>query len=196
MGDKVIRKLHWPLGEASLELVQGDITRSPAQAVVNAANAHLRGGGGVDGAIHRAAGPQLLEACQKLIAERGKPLDPGEAVATPGFDMPAAHVIHTAGPVWRGGAAGEEQALRGSWESSLELARELGATQVAFPAISCGVYGYPVEQASRVALDTVRLRAQEGQLQPVQLVSVYLFDRQLFDIWAETAQELLGQPAG
>jgi O-acetyl-ADP-ribose deacetylase (regulator of RNase III) len=139
-----------------IEIVQGDITRLAVDAIVNAANETLLGGGGVDGAIHRAAGPRLLAACRVLPeTSPGVRCPTGEARITPGFELPARFVIHTVGPVWRGGDEGEPALLAACYCESLRLAREHGLESVAFPAISCGVYGYPVEGAARIAVDTV-----------------------------------------
>jgi len=130
-----------------IEIVQGDITRLAVGAIVNAANASLLGGGGVDGAIHRAAGPLLLEECRALGGART-----GEARITGGHRLPARHVIHAVGPVWRGGGAGEPELLARCYRESLRLAAERGLSDLAFPAISTGVYGYPIEPATRIAL--------------------------------------------
>jgi O-acetyl-ADP-ribose deacetylase (regulator of RNase III) len=133
-----------------IEVVQADITTLPVDAIVNAANTSLLGGGGVDGAIHRAAGPRLLEACRKI---GGCPT--GEARITPGFDLPARWVIHTVGPVWRDGRSGEDDLLASCYRESLDLASTAGARTVAFPAISTGAYGFPMPRAATIAVTEI-----------------------------------------
>ena len=143
--------------QATLEVIEADITTLALDAIVNAANEGLLGGGGVDGAIHRAAGPRLLAACRALPEVRpGVRCATGEARITPGFDLPARHVIHAVGPVWEGGESGEPDRLASCHWHSLRLADAHGLEQIAFPAISCGVYGYPVAPASAIAVRTVR----------------------------------------
>ena len=157
-------------GPTRLWLKEGDITREAVDAVVNAANSSLMGGGGVDGAIHRAGGPQILEECRAIVARIGR-LRTGEAVITSGGRLPARHVIHTVGPVWRGGRDGEPDLLASAYRNSLRVAVENGLKSVAFPSISTGVYGYPIEQAARVALTAVRRFVEEaGEVEEVRMV--------------------------
>jgi O-acetyl-ADP-ribose deacetylase (regulator of RNase III) len=138
-----------------LKLVQGDITVQEVDAVVNAANPQLTPGGGVSGAIHRAGGPEVTRAAAEIRRKRG-PLPTGEAVITPGGKLPAKWVIHTVGPVWRGGKKGEPELLAKAYRSCLELAKDRGIKSVAFPSISTGVYGFPVEEATPIALGAIR----------------------------------------
>lgn len=180
----------WIFADGQLLLREGDITRSDADAVVNAANSGLLGGGGVDGAIHRAAGPKLLEACHDIILRSGA-LPPGQAVLTPGFNLAARHIIHTVGPIWRGGDSGEETTLRSAYASSLRLAHERGLARIAFPAISCGAYGYPLEQAVQIALDELRRGLATGL---VREATLWLHGREAYDFWRGQAQALFGPP--
>ncbi len=140
---------------ATLEFVQGDITRASVDAIVNAANSSLLGGGGVDGAIHRAGGPAILAEC-RLIRERSGRLAPGQAVLTTAGLLPCRYVIHTVGPIWQGGTQGEPETLASCYVNSLALAAQHGLASVAFPSISTGAYGYPVERAAAIAVRSVR----------------------------------------
>lgn len=161
------------IGYARFELVLGDITEQQVDAIVNAANNGLRGGGGVDGAIHRAGGPAIMAECRKIGH-----CDTGDAVITTAGDLPAKYVIHTVGPVWHGGNKGQPELLANCYRSSLQLARENNISSIAFPAISTGVYGYPPEQAASVAIDTITQELQKaGSLRLVRLV---LFNESLF----------------
>jgi O-acetyl-ADP-ribose deacetylase len=159
-----------------IRLTTGDITRLKVDAIVNAANASLLGGGGVDGAIHRAAGPALLAECQKL---GGCP--PGEARLTGGYRLPASHVIHTVGPIWQGGAAGERQVLESCYRACIGIARTQGFRDIAFPAIATGVYGFPREAAARIAVATVASHLAEQHLP--ELVIFVCFDTATLDAY-------------
>ena len=170
---------------ANLELIMGDITKLDVDAIVNAANSSLMGGGGVDGAIHRAAGPQLLEECRKIAQERrdisGGPCPTGDAVMTASYKLPCKHIIHTVGPVWHGGGQGEAQALASCYRKSLSLAEKAGLTSIAFPNISTGVYGYPKDQAAAIAVETVRKTLDETP--GITRVVFVCFDEENFTLY-------------
>ncbi len=157
------------------EVIKGDITRLEVGAIVNAANKSLLGGGGVDGAIHRAAGPELKEACRKLNGA-----ETGEAKLTKGFDLPAEYVIHTVGPVYRDGKHGEADLLQSCYKNSLEVAKENGIKSIAFPAISTGIYGYPLNEASELATETVVSLTQDDS--SIDKVIFVAFDEKTEDV--------------
>lgn len=161
-----------------LKLVRGDITSQNTEAVVNAANASLLGGGGVDGAIHRVAGPVILEQCEKIGH-----CDTGDAKITTGGNLPAPYVIHTVGPVYYGGNSGEAELLASCYERSLEVAEGYGLESVAFSAISCGVYGYPIEEAASIAIKKVR--AKQLQAKSVRLVRFVLFSEESYRVFEQ-----------
>ncbi|WP_109123753.1 O-acetyl-ADP-ribose deacetylase [Dyella sp. C11] len=164
----------------NIEIITGDITRLNVDAIVNAANPSLLGGGGVDGAIHRAAGPRLLQACRAIPeVAPGIRCPTGEARVTPGFDLPARYIIHTVGPIWQGGNSGEPALLASCYRQSMTLAMQYDVDAIAFPAISCGVYGYPPELASHVALRSL-LEAPEGGPSQVQICC---FSDAMADLW-------------
>jgi O-acetyl-ADP-ribose deacetylase len=166
---------------AVIEAVRGDITQETVDAIVNAANSSLLGGGGVDGAIHRAAGPELLAECRSLGGCRA-----GDAKATAGYRLPARHVIHTVGPVWTGGGREEAETLAACHASSVALAAKLGCRSLAFPAISTGIFGYPPDKAAAVAVAATRdaLARQES----VELVRFVLFDERMREIYADAVE--------
>ena len=167
---------------ARIEAVRGDITKERVDAIVNAANTTLLGGGGVDGAIHRAAGPELLDACRRL---GGCPT--GEARITKGYRLPAPYVIHTVGPVWGGGGRGEADLLRRCYTNSLRLAIEHNLRSIAFPSISTGAYRYPVGAASRIAVDAVR--AHLARPMSVELVRFVCFSDGDLDVYRELLED-------
>ncbi len=157
-----------------IDIVRGDITALEVDAIVNAANTTLLGGGGVDGAIHRAAGPELLAECRTLGG-----CEPGQAKITRGYGLPARFVIHTVGPIWRGGRHGESETLANCYRNSLQVAVENQIKTVAFPAISCGAYGYPIQEAAQIALKTTR----------EFLANADKIDKVLFVLWGEEIYE-------
>jgi O-acetyl-ADP-ribose deacetylase (regulator of RNase III) len=161
---------------AKIELIQADITKQKVDAIVNAANTTLLGGGGVDGAIHRAAGPELLEECRNL---GGCPT--GQARITRGYQLAAKHVIHTVGPIWHGGRGGEDELLRKCYINSLDLAEENGLKSIAFPSISTGAYNFPIDRAAQIAIDAIRafLRRPRG----VQQILFVCFSQNDFDVY-------------
>jgi O-acetyl-ADP-ribose deacetylase len=166
---------------ATIEVVLGDITDQRVDVIVTAANESLLGGGGVDGAIHRAAGRRLAQAGAAIA-----PCDPGDAKVTPAFDLdpPVSHIIHTVGPVWEDGSYGEAEVLASCYRRSLQLADELGARTIAFPAIATGVYGFPAPQAARIAMDTIRSTATA-----VDTVYLVAFDQDTYDTLTKALQD-------
>lgn len=174
-------------GSGRIELVAGDITRQDVDAIVNAANSGLLGGGGVDGAIHRAGGPSIPEECRRIRESRGT-LPPGQAVITGAGELPCRYVIHAVGPIWRGGGEGEAGVLASAYRSSMALAAEHGVRTLALPSISTGAYGYPVAEAARVALDTAREALRAGS--PVAVMRWVLFSRADLDAYAEALRAL------
>ncbi len=176
------------LSKERIVVVQGDITQQRVDAIVNAANPSLLGGGGVDGAIHRAAGPELLAECRTL---GGCPT--GQAKITRGYRLPAKWVIHTVGPIWRGGDHGEDELLASCYRNSLALAVEHGIRTIAFPAISTGAYGFPLERATRIAVDEVRrFLAQEERIEQVIFIC---FDERAYRCYRSALGDLPGSPA-
>jgi O-acetyl-ADP-ribose deacetylase (regulator of RNase III) len=176
------------VNRTKLSLIQGDITRQATDAIVNAANSSLMGGGGVDGAIHRAGGPAILNECKKIVAKQGR-LPTGKAVITTGGDLKAKHVVHTVGPVWHGGSRGEVDLLASAYWESLSLAVASGLNTISFPSISTGAYGYPVDSAAETALQTViRFLEKETSLQEVVFV---LFDHRTREVYVEELERLL-----
>ena len=164
-----------------ITLIHGDITEQKVDAIVNAANSTLLGGGGVDGAIHRAGGPQILEECKAIRKDKGE-CPPGEAVITSGGKLPARFVIHTVGPVWQGGKQDEARILERSYRNSLLLAKEHTIKSIAFPSISTGAYGYPIEEAARIAIRTVKGCLHEAAgIEEVRFVVYTESDRLVYD---------------
>lgn len=177
------------LNNTLIKLVRGDITQADTEAIVNAANPSLLGGGGVDGAIHRAGGPRILEECKQIRARQGG-CPTGEAVITGGGNLIAHYVIHTVGPIWGGGQDRENELLANAYRNSLRLAAEYGIRSVSFPSISTGAYGFPTDRAARVAANTVKeFLMQEGSLDEVRFV---LFSDRDLIIYREAWEEVIG----
>ncbi len=181
--------MEFKVGETTLHLIKGDITDIEADAIVNAANSSLMGGGGVDGAIHNKGGPKILEECKRIRAtEWPDGLPTGKAVITSGGNLKAKYVIHTVGPVWLGGFHVEAELLKQAYKNSLKLAIGKGIKSIAFPSISTGAYGYPIEEASHVALKTVKAFSEkEDKLEKV--IFVLFSDRDL-DTYLKTAKSI------
>lgn len=175
------------IGRSALTLMQGDITAQDTEAIVNAANSSLMGGGGVDGAIHRAGGPDILEQCKRIVAEIGS-LPAGDAVITTGGRLKAKYVIHTVGPIWRDGKKNESDLLESAYRSSLSIAAEKGIKSVAFPSISTGAYRFPVERAAEIALSTV---IEFLRHTPIEEVRFVLFSEGDYGTYARALDELL-----
>lgn len=180
----------WRIAESRLELVQGDITEQAVDVIVNAANTSLLGGGGVDGAIHRAGGPAILEACKAIRARQGG-CSTGDAVITTGGRLPAGQVIHTVGPVWRGGERDEPELLESCYRESLALARTHGLRSIAFPSISTGAYRFPIEAAAGIAIASI---AREIARHPdaFSVVRMVLFSAADLAMYAAVAASALG----
>ena len=176
------------INQARLRLLQGDITRQATDAIVNAANPSLMGGGGVDGAIHRAGGPAILAECKQIVARQGR-LPTGKAVITTGGNLKAKHVIHTVGPIWHGGGEGEAELLASAYRESLKVATEHKLASISFPSISTGVYGYPVSQAARVATSAVISFLRQGTTSIREVVFV-LFNSKTYESYLSVLTEL------
>lgn len=182
------KTVHQEVAGGAIELVQGDITKEEVDAIVNAANEGLRGGGGVDGAIHRAGGPSIMEECRKI----GYCVT-GDAVVTGAGRLRAKWVIHTVGPIWRGGTSGEPEKLASCYRRSLEIAKEKGVTTIAFPSISTGVYGYPVEKAAPVALRAVQKFLSTLGESTKMTVRWVLFDEKTYAAYQQALEALNAQ---
>jgi O-acetyl-ADP-ribose deacetylase (regulator of RNase III) len=182
------------VNKARVSMIQGDITKQATDAIVNAANSSLMGGGGVDGAIHRAGGPAILEQCKQIVARQGR-LPTGQAVITTGGNLKARYVIHTVGPIWHGGTGNEAELLRSTYYECLRLATENELASIAFPSISTGAYGYPVDEAAKTAVDTVVtfLKEQATSLKEVMFV---LFDAMTYQSYCSALRTYLNHAEG
>ena len=176
------------IGQTKLSIIQGDITQQATDVIVNAATPSLMGGGGVDGAIHRAGGPAILEECKQIVSRQGR-LPTGKAVITTGGNLKARFVIHTVGPVWHGGNKGEPELLASAYQESLKVAAENNLSSISFPAISTGAYGYPTAEAAKVAVKTVASFLKE-QATSVKEVTFVLFDSATFECYSSVLKKI------
>ncbi|MFC1911968.1 O-acetyl-ADP-ribose deacetylase [Chloroflexota bacterium] len=176
------------VNQAKLCIMRGDITRQATEAIVNAANSGLMGGGGVDGAIHRVGGPAILEECKQIVSRQGR-LPAGQAVMTTGSNLEAKYVIHTVGPIWYGGEKGESGLLASAYRESLKLAVENKLASISFPSISTGAYGYPVSEAAKIALETVASFLLE-KATSLKVVVFVLFDERTFCVYSDALHEI------
>jgi len=176
------------VNQVKLLIIKGDITQQDTDAIVNAANPSLMGGGGVDGAIHRAGGPTILEECKQIVARQGR-LPTGKAVITSGGNLKARHVIHTVGPVWHGGTTNEAELLASAYQESLKVAAENHLVSISFPSISTGAYGYPVDDAAKVAIGTVSSFLRKNVTSIKEVVFV-LFDSATFAAYSSALAEI------
>jgi O-acetyl-ADP-ribose deacetylase (regulator of RNase III) len=182
------------VNKTEVSMIQGDITKQATDAIVNAANSSLMGGGGVDGAIHRAGGPAILQECKQIVARQGR-LPTGHAVITTGGNLKARHVIHTVGPVWHGGSGDEAELLRSAYRECLRLASENELATISFPSISTGAYGYPVDEAAKTAASTVVSFLKEQTTCLAEVVFV-LFDPQTYQSYCSALQHYLSRAEG
>jgi Predicted phosphatase homologous to the C-terminal domain of histone macroH2A1 len=177
------------INHTKLSIIEGDITKQATDAIVNAANPSLMGGGGVDGAIHRAGGPAILEECKQIVAKQGR-LPTGKAAITTGGNLKAKHVIHTVGPIWHGGSKNEAELLKSAYSECLKLATEHKLASISFPSISTGIYGYPVAEAARIAVSTVVSFLKE-QVTSIKQVLFVLFDFRTYETYRSALQETI-----
>ena len=175
------------INQTRVSIIQGDITQQETEAIVNAANSSLMGGGGVDGAIHRAGGPRILEECKKIVDKQGR-LPTGKAVITTGGNLPAKFVIHTVGPVWHGGKSNEDLLLASAYRESLRVAQENHIKSISFPSISTGAYGYPVDKAAETAVRAIISFLEDDA--PIQEVVLVLFDSRTFESYQRVLLQL------
>ena len=186
MGDNITEVT---VNQAKLSVMQADITQQSTDAIVNAANSSLMGGGGVDGAIHRAGGPAILAECKQIVTRQGR-LPTGQAVITTAGNIKAKNVIHTVGPIWHGGKSGEAELLASAYRESLKLAAANLLTSISFPSISTGAYGYPVAEAAKIALKTVASFLQENDTSLKEVVFI-LFDLRTLEVYSSALSEIM-----